>query len=69
MKSALAVGLQISHQNGGRVFLIFVADPQTVRLYGRFACGDGSLDFDFYRYPQLGRDGRVEVNAGFRCPK
>jgi len=29
----LAVGLWDSHQNGGRVFLIFVADPITVRWY------------------------------------
>ena len=28
----LAAALQNSHQNGGRVFLIFVADPRTVRL-------------------------------------
>ena len=28
---ALAVRLQNSHQNGGRVFLIFVADPTTAR--------------------------------------
>jgi hypothetical protein len=29
----LPAGLQNSHQNGGRVFLIFVADPTTTRLY------------------------------------
>jgi hypothetical protein len=29
----LPAGLQNSHQNGGPVFLIFVADPITVRLY------------------------------------
>jgi hypothetical protein len=29
----LPAGLQNSHQNGGAVFLIFVADPITVRLY------------------------------------
>jgi hypothetical protein len=29
---ALAAALQNSHQDGGRVFLIFVADPITVRL-------------------------------------
>ena len=28
----LPAGLQNSHQNGGRVFLIFVADPRTIRL-------------------------------------
>jgi hypothetical protein len=27
---------QNSHQNGGPVFLIFVADPTTVRLYTNF---------------------------------
>jgi hypothetical protein len=30
---SLPAGLQNSHRNGARVFLIFVADPRTVRLY------------------------------------
>ena len=30
---SLPVGLQSSHRNGGRTFLIFVADPRTVRWY------------------------------------
>jgi hypothetical protein len=29
----LPAALSNSHPNGGRVFLIFVADPRTVRLY------------------------------------
>jgi hypothetical protein len=33
MTTPLAAGLWDSHQNGGRVFLIFVADPITVRWY------------------------------------
>src|ERR1700694_2429864 len=41
MAMALPAGLQNSHQNGGRVFLIFVADPRTVRL-----CMTLSLAFD-----------------------
>jgi hypothetical protein len=32
MTTPLAARLQNSHQNGGRIFLIFVADPITVRL-------------------------------------
>ena len=32
MATPLPAGLRNSHQNGGRVFLIFVADPRTVRL-------------------------------------
>ncbi|MDT5345574.1 MAG: hypothetical protein QOE52_4758 [Mycobacterium sp.] len=31
----LPATLQNSHQNGGRIFLIFVADPRTVRLPAR----------------------------------
>jgi hypothetical protein len=32
--------LQNSHRNGGRVFLTFVADPRTVRLFRNFSRGD-----------------------------
>jgi len=32
MAVPLPAGLRNSHQNGGAVFLIFVADPRTVRL-------------------------------------
>ena len=32
MATRLPACLQNSHQNGGRIFLIFVADPTTVRL-------------------------------------
>jgi hypothetical protein len=31
MATSLPAGLQNSHQNGGRVFRIFVADPRTLR--------------------------------------
>ena len=41
MTPSLAAGLQDSHRNGGRVFLIFVADPRTVRL-----CNSGRPLFD-----------------------
>jgi hypothetical protein len=33
-------GLQNSHQNGGRDFLIFVADPRTVRLCTTVKAGE-----------------------------
>lgn len=39
--------LQNSHQNGGRIFLIFVTDPITVRLY----------IFDFFRSLKANRTG------------
>lgn len=29
-----------SHRNGGRVFLIFVADPRTARLFKNLSRGD-----------------------------
>ena len=32
------MGLPISHRNGGQVFLIFVADPRTVRLSALLTC-------------------------------
>ena len=32
--------LQNSHRNGGRVFLIFVADPRTARLFRNFSRDD-----------------------------
>lgn len=35
----LPVGWQISHRNGGRVFLIFVADLRTIRLCTSWGCG------------------------------
>jgi hypothetical protein len=32
MGTPLAASLQNSHRNGGRIFLIFVADPRIIRL-------------------------------------
>ena len=32
--------LQNSHRNGGHVFLIFVADPRTTRLFRKFSRDD-----------------------------
>jgi hypothetical protein len=35
-----ATEFENSHQNGGRVFLIFVANPRTVRLFRNFSRDD-----------------------------
>jgi hypothetical protein len=40
MAGLLPAGLPDSHRNGGRVFLIFVADPTTVRLSNEDSCID-----------------------------
>jgi hypothetical protein len=45
MATALPARLQNSHQNGGRLFLIFVADPRTVRsCRSQAPVGDVSVD-------------------------
>ena len=38
----LPAGLQNSHRNGGSIFLIFVADPRTARLYRTMRLWRGS---------------------------
>jgi hypothetical protein len=37
---ALPAALRNSHEDGGRVFLIFVADPRTAQLFRNFSRDD-----------------------------
>src|ERR1700733_2673816 len=57
MLTPLPASLQNSHQNGGRVFLIFVANPRTKRL-----CSSVSRMYSEAVVPQTGRR-----SADVRC--
>ena len=55
----LAAALQNSHQDGGGVFLIFVADPRTVRLCNNDRFGStGRRLSDRVRGEAVGAEGR-----------
>jgi hypothetical protein len=60
MTTPLAARLQNSHQNGGRVFLIFVADPRIARLC-RISDAVSSSAQSSKPWPFLGLRGCLEV--------